>query len=95
MFTTDNLRKKDIIITDWCNMCKSDGETIDHLVLHCDIARELCDFILCLIGMSWVMPKMVPDLLTSWTGLCGKKAHSEFWGAIPSCLMWTIWSVSY
>ena len=35
------------------------------------------------------MPKMVPDLLTSWTGLCGKKEHAEIWVAIFSCLMCT------
>ena len=39
----------------------------------------------CELGDVW----MVPDLLTCWTGLCGKKAYREIWGAIPSCLMWT------
>ena len=54
-------------------MCKSDGETIDHLFLQCSVARELWDFILFLIGTTWVMLKRVLDLLSSWTGLCGKK----------------------
>jgi hypothetical protein len=61
-------------------MCKSDGETIDHLFLQCSVARELWDFILFLIGTTWVMPKRVLDLLSSWTGLCGKKSSKNMGG---------------
>ena len=32
-----------------------------------------------------MMPRMMPDLLTCWTCLCGKKAQAEIWGSIPSC----------
>ena len=76
----DHFRKRDIIIKDWCSVCKFDGETIDHLFILCGVARELLDFMWCLIGMGWVMPKMVQDLLTSWIGSCGKKAHSKLVG---------------
>jgi hypothetical protein len=79
------------MITDWCCMCKSDRETIDHLFLQCVVARELWCFVFCLFGVSWGMPTMVPDSLTCWTGLCGKMAHAEIWEAILLCLMWTIW----
>ena len=35
----DNLQKQWLVVIDWCCMCKRDGETIDHLLLHCPIAR--------------------------------------------------------
>ncbi|XP_050281856.1 uncharacterized protein LOC126722748 [Quercus robur] len=35
---TDNLRKRCVIVLDWCYMCKSCGESVDHLLLHCSIA---------------------------------------------------------
>jgi hypothetical protein len=36
--TLDNLRKRNIIVMDWCSMCKTAGESIDHLFLHCMVA---------------------------------------------------------
>jgi hypothetical protein len=40
ILTLDNLRKN-IIATEWCCMCKHSGESIDHLLLHCEVAIEL------------------------------------------------------
>ena len=39
--TIDNLRKRKVCILDWCYMCKSNGESIDHLFLHCPVAMDL------------------------------------------------------
>jgi len=37
ILTADNLRKRKIIIMDKCYLCKRDGKTVDHLLLHCDV----------------------------------------------------------
>jgi hypothetical protein len=29
------------VVVEWCCMCKKSGESIDHLMLHCEVAREL------------------------------------------------------
>jgi hypothetical protein len=41
ILTMDNLRKQNLIVVDWCCMCKKSGKTIDHLLLHCEVARAL------------------------------------------------------
>ena len=41
ILTTDNLRKRSIIVLNWCYMCKGCGESVDHLLPHCPIAFEL------------------------------------------------------
>jgi hypothetical protein len=89
ILTADNLRRRNIILVDWCCLCKEDGENIDHLFLHCTVARELWNSVFILFGMSWVMPRRVVDLLTCWQGSLGH--HREIWKAIPHCLMWCLW----
>jgi hypothetical protein len=46
ILTLDNLRKRNIIVMEWCYMCKTCGESIDHLFLHCMVATELWSTIL-------------------------------------------------
>jgi hypothetical protein len=47
-------------------MYKKSGESIEHLLLHYEVARNLWSYILTLFGVEWVMPRMVLELLTSW-----------------------------
>jgi len=52
----DNLRKRNIIVMEQCCMCKTCGESIDHLFLHCEVATKLWSALLNLFGVAWVMP---------------------------------------
>jgi hypothetical protein len=72
-------------------MCKKRGESIDHLLIHCEVARELCSSILNLLGMKWVMPRWVIDLLVSCGGQVGRGTVMGVWRLAPSCLMWCLW----
>jgi hypothetical protein len=60
----DILRKRNLIVGDWCCMCKKS-------LLHFDFARTLLNFVCCLCGLEWVMPQWVVDLFASWRGQCG------------------------
>jgi hypothetical protein len=64
-----NVNSLKVSTYEWCCMCKNNGESIGHLLLHCEVARELWSYILSLFGVEWVMPRQVLDLLTSWA-LC-------------------------
>jgi hypothetical protein len=66
ILTHDNLCKRNVIVIEWCCMCKKNGESMNHLLLHCEVARELWSYIFILFGIEWVMPRMVLELLTSW-----------------------------
>ena len=41
ILTIDNLRKRRIVVTEWCYICKCNAESVDHLLLHCKSASEL------------------------------------------------------
>jgi hypothetical protein len=34
----DNLRKQHVIVIDRCCMCKRNVDSVDHLLLHCEVA---------------------------------------------------------
>jgi len=45
----DNLHRRNIVVVEWCCMCKKSGESIDHLLFHCDVAQDIWSiFIICL-----------------------------------------------
>ena len=91
ILTIDNLRKRHLVVLEWCFMCKRCGESVDHLLLHCPTAFEMWSMIFCLFGVCWVMPQRVVDLLDCWS--CNFKRHRNIviWRFVPHCLMWCIW----
>jgi hypothetical protein len=34
-----------MVVINRCGMCKMDGESIDHLIIHCKMVRVLCNAI--------------------------------------------------
>ena len=43
-------------MVEWCYMRKKAGETVDHLLLHCEYVSKIWSLILCLFAVQWVMP---------------------------------------
>jgi hypothetical protein len=64
----DNLRKRKVIAVDWRCMCKKDGKSIGHFLLHCKVTIDLQTSIFCLLGIEWVMLRRVTELLDCWRG---------------------------
>ena len=76
-----------MVTVDWCCLCKKNGETTDHLFLHCPVAQELWNMVWSLFGVYWVMPCGVVDLLASWLGKLNR--HSSCFG------VWSLIVLSY
>ena len=79
IMTIDNLRKRHVLILDWCCMCKKGGETVDHLLLHCPFAWEVWSVVFDLFGVFWVMPRSIVELLDCWQGNFGKHRNFLIW----------------
>jgi hypothetical protein len=91
ILTHDNLPKRNIVVVEWCCMCKKNGETVDHLLLHCETASALWHTIFSQFGLLWVMPRRVGDLFDCWWS--GGRSRSELvWKMIPLCFIWCLWS---
>ena len=91
ILTTDNLRKRHVLVLDWCYMCKNCGELVEHLLLHCPIACELWSLVFCLFGIHWFMPQKVIELFESWQGRFRRHRNIDLWRIVPHCLLWCIW----
>ena len=74
-----------------CCLWEEDEETIDHLLIHCKIARMLWDIFLSIIGTSWVFPHFIIHTLLAWQGAPVGKKRKKIWMATPLCLFWTLW----
>ena len=57
-----------VVVVDWCCICKRNGETTDHLLLHCPVAQKLWNMVCSLLGVHWVISYSVVELLASWSG---------------------------
>jgi hypothetical protein len=90
ILTLDNLRKRRVIVIDRCYMCKKNGESVDHLLIHYDVTCVLWNAIFSRFNLSWVMPCQVVDLFACWwTGGCSRNA--VVWKMVPCCLLWCLW----
>ena len=90
ILTCDNLSKRGYTLVSWCCMCRCNGETVNHLLIHCSVARALWSWILGVFGIAWVLPHSVSELLFSWWNALGRHS-SDVWNLVPLCLMWTVW----
>jgi hypothetical protein len=52
ILTLDNLRKMQVIMVDRCCMYKRSRESVDHLLLHCDVASALWSALFTCFGLS-------------------------------------------
>ena len=73
-------------------MCKRNGDSVDHLLIHCSIAFAfaLWPTVSTLFGIHWVLPKTMGDLLACWQGKLGRHLNSAIWMAGPHFLTWSI-----
>ncbi|KAG2721970.1 hypothetical protein I3760_02G107400 [Carya illinoinensis] len=76
---------------DWCFMCKKDGESVNHLFLHCEMVTDLWNKLFARVGIAWVMPFHVVEFLASWQGAVGCGGNKAEWRMIPLCLFWCLW----
>ena len=90
ILTGDNLRGRRLNFVDWCIMCRSNGETVDHLLIHCGKAYRLWTLVFRSFGFSWVLLRSVADTLFGWWNWLGKHL-SNIWNLAPLCLMWCLW----
>jgi hypothetical protein len=91
ILTHDNLRRRRIVVVEWCVMCKKHGESVDHILLHCDVARVVWSYFYSLFGVEWVMPSSVLNLMSGWGTLLGRGSAIRSWKQVHLYVLWGLW----
>ena len=77
ILTSDNLLGRGFDFVDWYIMCHCSGETVDHLLLHCEKAHRLWSLVFRSFGISWVLLRLVIDTLFG-CGIGWESTHLAF-----------------
>ena len=84
VLTLDRLQKRGWHLPNRCFLCGCEEETVNHILIHCIVARVLWDMICALVGVKWVFPETVKEVLLSWRGpFVGKKGKR--YGSLYRC----------
>ena len=59
ILTGVNMKSKGFDFVDWGCICCCYGETMDHLLIHCEKTQKLQHFVFQSFWVSWVLPKTV------------------------------------
>ncbi|CAL5355404.1 unnamed protein product [Camellia sinensis] len=76
-----------------CIFCKSDLETINHVLLLGPFSWKIWSAIIDWWGLFWVCPGSVVDLFDWWLGTKFKKKELQIWKVIPLAVVWSIWKL--
>ena len=75
----------------WCIICRGDGESIDHLFLHCPFTMWLWHKLFNLARIAWVSPRSIEDLfIIAFRGL-GNFRGKTLWKIACLSLVWFVW----
>ena len=77
---------------DICMLCMKQGETVDHLFLHCPLTMGLWYRLFQLTKIDWVPPRSICDMLsTNFNGFGSSKRGIILWQAACIALLWVVW----
>ena len=91
VLTLDRLQRRGWHLPNRCFLCGCEEETINHILIHCIVAKGLWNIILALCGVQWVFPNSVKEVLSSWGGSFVGRKRKKVWKSIPLFIFWTIW----
>ena len=80
------------ISPDICKLCMEQGESADHLFLHCSVTLGLWHRLFQLAKMDWVPPKSISDMMCiNYKGFGKSKRGVILWQNASIALIWVVW----
>lgn len=80
-----------MIFPNWCVLCESEEEAVDHMFIHCNFSNWIWDEIALLMNIQWAKPKILAELVEQWDPRSGRKKLMEAWNLLALHMCWAIW----
>lgn len=81
---------KGMYLSNFCLLCYGDGESVDHILIHCLFAMEVWNAVIQDFGLIWVMSD-VPSLLSKWRTAALNSLGKKLWSMVPTAVGWLLW----
>lgn len=78
------LLHKGMYLPNICLLCYGDGESIDHILIHCPFTVDIWNAMLQGFNMRWVFPRQVNSLLSGWRTSAFNAKGKRIWGMVPT-----------
>ena len=95
-FTCDKFQRRNphlALSPSWCVLCRSDGETIDHILLHCKMARLYWQNLLneAGVGLLWAFPAEYKSVMVeSMAGFGSIRMAKVSWRCMVILILWVL-----
>ena len=77
---------------DWCILCRRSRETIGYLFPHCPITMGLWHRIFSHVGMMWVQPSSIHDMMVISFKCFGDSTRGKtLWKIVCLTSLWVVW----
>lgn len=91
--TIDRFQRWGMILFNVCSLCLQDGESTNHVLVHCTFARKVWEAMLRDSGMTWVFSNSIEDLFHSCHIGNTSKKGKILWSMICLTVCWVLWLV--
>ncbi|CAL1392585.1 unnamed protein product [Linum trigynum] len=89
--TVDNLRKRGMILPNWCSLCKQHEESISHLFFSCPFAIAIWDNFKKAFDLHGPYLPFIRQFLIAWRGLWCDPRFRDCIKLLPHAVCWYIW----
>ena len=67
ILTMEHLKRRGFQLASKCLLCRKVEENMDHLLLHCPSIWDLWEGFIHILGVAWVCPRTLKDLMEEWS----------------------------
>ncbi|CAN1806718.1 hypothetical protein LINPERHAP1_LOCUS24773 [Linum perenne] len=89
--TLDNLQRRGFVLANWCSLCCSCLESVDHIFLHCAFASEVWSQFSSTLSMHGPLLGDVVGLFQVWKGMNCLQAFAPTLEVLLHAFLWFIW----